>query len=157
MTSVMERKIIAQNRRARFDYTIKEILEVGLVLQGSEVKSLRQGRAHINDAYASDEGGSICLVNAYIDECSSAKHFNHEERRPRSLLMHKHEMHKLLGAVQRKGVTLVPMCLYFNARGRVKIELGIATGKRQIDKRAMIKEREWGRDKARVMKEYGRS
>lgn len=152
----MARKIIAQNRRARYDYAIEETFEVGIVLEGTEVKSLRQGRASINEAYASDEGGEIYLINAHIDEYNSAKHFNHSERRPRKLLMNRREMNKLLGAVQRKGITLIPMNIYFNERGRVKVELGIAVGKRQVDKRAAIKEREWNRDKSRVMKDHRR-
>lgn len=151
-----QKKIIAQNRRARFDYFIEETLEAGIVLAGSEVKSLREGKSNINDSYASAEEGAIYLINAYISEYKGANRFNHEPRRPRKLLLRKREMGKLMGAVQKKGVSLIPISLYFNDKGRAKLELGMAKGKKQHDKRATEKEREWNRDKARILKDYNR-
>src|SRR5580692_7774629 len=142
----------AQNRRARYDYLIEEKLEAGLVLQGSEVKVLRQGQASINEAYANESGGELFLVNANIPEYSAAKHFSHQPRRPRKLLLHRKEMARLLGAIRREGMTLVPLSIYFNERGRAKVELGLAAGKRKADKRQAEKERDWQRDKARIMR-----
>jgi SsrA-binding protein len=125
----------AQNRRARHDYLIEEKLEAGLVLQGSEVKVLRQGQASINEAYAGETGGELFLVNANIPEYRAANRFSHEPRRPRKLLLHRKEMARLLGAIRREGVTIVPLSIYFNERGRAKVELGLAKGKRMADKR----------------------
>ena len=143
---------VAQNRRARFDYHIDETLEAGLVLFGSEVKSLRRGQASIGEAHAGEQGGELFLFNAYIPEYPGANRFNHEPRRPRKLLVHRKELSKLLGQVKREGVTLVPMAFYFNDRGIAKVQLGLARGKKMADKRHAIKEREWNRDKARLLR-----
>ena len=148
---------IAQNKRARHDYFIEDSLEVGIVLAGSEVKSLREGKSNINDAYADGEDGELFIINAYISEYKGANRFNHETRRPRKLLLRKKQMNKLLGDIKKRGITLVPLSLYFNDRGRAKIELGIAKGKKQHDKRATEREREWNRDKARALKDYNQS
>ncbi len=152
MTS--QRKIIAQNRRARFDYALEEFFEAGLVLTGSEVKSLRNGRANIQDAFASHDEGALYLRNCQIDEWQTAGHFNHEPRRPRKLLLKKREISKLVGALERKGYTLVPVRLYFNERGKVKIELALGKGKSKVDKRDTTKDRDWKRDQSRIMKNY---
>jgi SsrA-binding protein len=145
----------AQNRRARHDYLIEDTLEAGLVLQGSEVKVLRQGQASIAEAYANETAGELFLVNANIPEYSAAKHFSHQPRRPRKLLLHRKEMAKLLGAIRREGVTIVPLSIYFNERGRAKVELGLAKGKKMADKRQADKDRSWQRDKARIMRSRG--
>ena len=142
----------AQNRRARYDYLIEEKLEAGLVLQGSEVKVLRQGQASIAEAYANESGGELFLVNANIPEYSAAKKFSHLPRRPRKLLLHRREMARLLSAIRREGVTIVPLSIYFNERGRAKVELGLAHGKKKADKRQAEKARDWQRDKARIMR-----
>jgi len=142
----------AQNRRARYDYLIEEKLEAGLVLQGSEVKVLRQGQASIAEAYASESGGELFLVNANIPEYSAAKNFSHQPRRPRKLLLHRREVTRLLGAIRREGMTIVPLSIYFNERGRAKVELGLAHGKKKADKRQAEKARDWQRDKARIMR-----
>src|SRR5271169_2552918 len=143
----------AQNRRARYDYLIEEKLEAGLVLRGSEVKVLRQGQASINEAYAGETGGELFLVNANIPEYAAAKNFSHEPRRPRKLLLHRKEMTRLLGAIRREGVTIVPLSIYFNERGRAKISLGLARGKRKADKREAEKARDWQRSRARILRE----
>ena len=148
-------KLIAENRRARFDYFIEETYEAGLMLTGSEVKSLRQGRANIAESYASAEGGAIVLINADIPPFKHAHQFNHEPRRPRKLLLHKKEIGKLLGAVQREGQTLIPLRLYFNERGLAKLEIAVAKGKKLHDKREATAERDWARDKARLMRDKG--
>ena len=145
----------ALNRRARHDYLIEDTLEAGLVLHGTEVKSLRQGGASIAEAYADEERGELFLVNANIPEYASSAHFNHLPRRPRKLLLHRKEMNKLLGAVRREGMTLVPLSIYFNERGRAKVELGLAHGKKKADKRQAEKNRDWQRDKARIMRARG--
>ena len=145
----------AQNRRARHDYLIEEKLEAGLVLQGSEVKVLRQGQASINEAYADETGGELFLVNANIPEYRAANRFSHAPRRPRKLLLHRKEMARLLGAIRREGVTIVPLSIYFNERGRAKVELGLAKGKKMADKRQAEKDRDWQRDKARIMRARG--
>jgi len=145
----------AQNRRARHDYLIEDTLEAGLVLQGSEVKVLRQGQASIAEAYANETAGELFLVNANIPEYSAAKHFSHQPRRPRKLLLHRKEMAKLLGAIRREGVTIVPLSIYFNERGRAKVELGLAHGKKKADRREAEKNRDWQRDKARLMRARG--
>jgi SsrA-binding protein len=131
-------KVIAQNKRARFDYEIMETLEVGIVLQGSEMKSIRQGKVSINESFAGDMQGEIFLFN--------------EPRRPRKLLMHNKQLNKFLGAIRRKGLTLVPIVLYFNHRGRVKLLLGLGRGKKTVDKRETIKERDWDRSRARILR-----
>lgn len=147
-------KIIAQNRKARFEYEILETVEAGIVLVGSEVKSLRLGKTNITEAFADERNGEIYLINLNIEEYKGANRFNHEPKRPRKLLLHKREQDKLLGAIQRKGVTLIPLIMYFNHKGIAKISLGIGKGKKLYDKRATEKERDWQRDKARGLKEY---
>lgn len=148
-------KLIAENRRARYDYFIEESVEAGLVLTGTEVKSLRLGRANIAESYAAAEGGGMVLINAYIPEYPPASRFNHEPRRPRRLLLHKKEIGKLAGAVNREGRTVIPMRLYWDGKGRAKLELAIAKGKKAHDKREASAERDWQRDKARLMREKG--
>ncbi len=148
-------RIAAQNRRARHDYVIEETVEAGLVLAGSEVKALREGRGSLNDAYAGPREGALWLFNAYIPEYRAANRFNHETRRPRKLLLHKRQIDRLSGLVQREGATLVPLSVYFNERGIAKVQLGLAHGKKKADKRAAEKEREWRRDKARILRAKG--
>src|SRR6202023_229723 len=145
----------ALNRRARYDYLIEDTLEAGLVLHGTEVKVLRQGGASIAEAYADEKGGELFLVNANIPEYKASAHFNHQPRRPRKLLLHRKEMDRLLGAIRREGVTLVPLSIYFNERGRAKVELGLAHGKKMADKRQASKDRDWQRDKSRIMRARG--
>jgi SsrA-binding protein len=145
----------AQNRRARHDYVIEDTLEAGLVLQGSEVKVLRTGQASIAEAYADAQAGELFLVNANIPEYQAARHFSHEPRRPRKLLLHRKEMNKLLGAIRREGMTIVPLSIYFNERGRAKVELGLAHGRKKADRRQAEKDRDWQRDKARLMRARG--
>ena len=148
-------KVIAENRRARFDYAIEDDLECGIVLHGSEVKSLRQGGANIAESYAAVENGELWLVNAYIAPYEQAKTFGHEERRRRKLLASKKELARLWNETQRKGMTLVPLVLYFNHRGIAKIKIGIAKGKKVHDKRATEAKRDWQRQKQRLLKEHG--
>ena len=148
-------KLIAENRRARFDYFLEEMFEAGLSLTGTEVKALREGRANIAESYASVEGDEIALINAYIPEYGPANRFNHEPRRPRKLLLHRKQINKLIGAVQREGRTLIPTKLYFNDKGRAKLELALAKGKKTQDKREAAAERDWKRDQARLMREKG--
>ena len=145
----------AVNRRARFNYEIGQTFEAGLALRGTEVKSLRQGRSNITDAYAGPRDGELWLYNAYIPEYLQANRFNHETRRPRKLLLHKREISRLVGAVDREGMTVVPLKIYFNDRGRAKVELAVARGKKLHDKRETSKKRDWGREKARLMREKG--
>lgn len=145
-------RYVAQNRRARYDYLIESTLETGIVLFGSEVKSLRGGQASLNESYAGFDSGALCLVNCFIPEYPGANRFNHEPRRKRKLLIHKREIRKLSGQVQRQGITLIPLSIYFNERGMAKVELGIAKGKKKADKRATEKDRDWQRDKARAMR-----
>jgi SsrA-binding protein len=148
-------KLVAENRRARFDYFIEESLEVGLALTGTEVKSLRTGRASIIESYAAVQGEEIWLINANIPVYSAANRFNHEPKRARRILMHRRQINKFIGAVQREGRTLIPLRLYFNARGMAKLELGLAKGKKNHDKREAEKTRDWNREKSRVMRERG--
>jgi len=148
-------RIAAQNRKARHDFFIEETLEAGIVLQGTEVKSLRQGGASIVESYAGPKDGELFLVNAHIPEYAGAKHFGHEPRRPRKLLVKRRELGRLIGAVQRSGVTIVPLSIYFNDRGIAKVQLGLAKGKRKLDKRETEKARDWQRDKARLMRQKG--
>ena len=145
-------KTVADNRRARYDYSLEETYDAGLVLVGSEVKSLRSGRANIQDAYAEEKDGEILLINAYIPEYSGANRFNHEPRRPRKLLLKKKEIGKLIGSLKRGGVTLVPLSLYFNERGLAKLKIALARGKKLHDKRASEKERDWNREKQRLLR-----
>lgn len=149
------RKLVAENRKARFNFEVKETLEAGLMLQGTEVKSLRKGEANIAESYVSEEGGEIWLINSYIPEYLEANRFNHEPRRRRKLLLHKREMAKLAQASDREGMTLVPLKLYFNDRGRAKLEVAVARGKKLHDKRETEKKRDWGREKARLLRERG--
>jgi SsrA-binding protein len=148
-------KIIADNRKARYAYAIEDTLEAGIMLVGSEVKSLRSGKTTIGEAYAHAKDGELWLVNSYIPEYTQASRFNHEPKRTRKLLVHKREAAKLAAAIQREGMTLIPLKLYFNAKGRAKIELGIAKGKKLHDKRETEKQRDWARDKARLMRAKG--
>jgi SsrA-binding protein len=149
-------KLIADNRRARFDYHIESDLEAGIMLLGSEVKSLRQGGANIAESYASVEGGELWLINGYIAPYLQAKTFGHEERRRRKLLVSRKELGRLWSAVGREGMTIVPMKMYFNDRGIVKLKLGIAKGKKLADKRETSAKRDWDRDKARLLKQNSR-
>ena len=149
-------KLIAENRRARFDYSIESDLEAGIMLFGSEVKSLRQGGSNIAESYASVEGGELWLINGYIAPYLQAKTFGHEERRRRKLLVSKKELSRLWAAVGREGMTIVPMKMYFNDKGIVKLKLGIAKGKKLADKRETSAKRDWERDKARLMKQNSR-
>ena len=148
-------KIIADNRKARYAYAIDETLEAGIMLVGSEVKSLRSGKTTIGEAYAHAKDGELWLVNSYIPEYTQASRFNHEPKRTRKLLVHKREAARLAAAIQREGMTLIPLKLYFNAKGRAKIELGVAKGKKLHDKRETEKQRDWQRDKARLMRDKG--
>jgi SsrA-binding protein len=149
------RRVVAQNRRAFHDYSVGERFEAGLQLTGTEVKSLREGRATIGEAHAGEMGGELWLFNAYIPEYHGGNRFNHETRRPRKLLLRGREIARLFGAVRREGMTLVPLSLYFTPRGWAKVELGLAKGKKTHDKRAAIKERDWQREKQRLMRARG--
>ncbi|TSD85364.1 SsrA-binding protein SmpB [Mycobacterium sp. KBS0706] len=148
-------RVVAQNRRARHDYFIDENVEAGIVLVGTEVKSLREGRGNLQDAYAGEMQGELYLFNAHIPEYGPAQRFNHELKRPRKLLVRKRERDKLLGKVKRDGMTLIPLSIYFNARGFAKVDLGLARGKKAHDKRETIKARDWQREKARVLRDRG--
>jgi SsrA-binding protein len=143
---------VAENRRARFDYEILDTIEAGIVLTGTEVKSLRTGKAQIAESYASPEGGELWLVNAYIPEYLQANRFNHEEKRRRKLLVSKRELARLSQGVERGGHTIVPLKLYFNERGKAKLLIGLAKGRKTYDKRETQKARDWGREKARLLK-----
>jgi SsrA-binding protein len=148
-------KLVAENRKARFNYEIGDTLEAGIALTGSEVKSLRSGRANIADSYATDDGGELYLINAHIAEYTQAGRTNHAPTRPRKLLLHRKEIGKLAGAIQREGMTVVPLKLYFNQRGIAKVLLGLAKGKKLHDKRDTEKRRDWYRQKGRLMREKG--
>jgi SsrA-binding protein len=148
-------KILAENRRARYDYAIESDLEVGIQLMGSEVKSMRQGQANIAESYAMVEEGELWLVNSYIAPYAQAKTWGHEERRKRKLLAKKKELAKLWQATARQGMTLVPLVMYFNHRGIVKLKIGVAKGKKNQDKRETAKKRDWQRQKARLMRHNG--
>jgi SsrA-binding protein len=149
------RKLIAENRRARFDYFLDDTVEAGLVLTGTEVKALRAGRANIAESYASAEGRELVLINAYIPEYAGGNRFNHEPRRHRKILLHRRQIDRLIAAVQREGRTIVPTKLYWDDKGRAKLELALAKGKSAPDKRQASAERDWQRDKARLMKDHG--
>ncbi len=149
------RRFVAENRKARYNYEILETFEAGIALQGSEVKSLREGKANIAESYASAEKGEIYLINSSIQEYRQANRFNHDERRPRKLLLHKREIARLIGATEREGMTLVPLKLYFNDRGIAKVQLALARGKKTHDKRETEKKRDWERQKARLLRERG--
>ena len=150
-----KKKTVAENRRARFDYAIETVYEAGIALTGTEVKSLRFGEGSIAESYAEVNEGAVWLVNSNIPEFSHGNRYNHEAKRPRKLLLHEREINKLHGAVARQGMTLVPLSIYFNSQGRAKVELALAKGKKAHDKRDAIKERDWKRDKARLMRERG--
>jgi SsrA-binding protein len=151
----MAGKVIAENRRARFDYFLEQTFEAGIALTGSEVKSLRNGKANIAESYAAVENNEIVLINADIPPYAQGNRFNHEPRRPRKLLLHRKQIEKLIGAVQREGRTLIPVKLYWNDKGLAKLELALAKGKKLHDKREVAAERDWQRDKARLMREKG--
>ena len=147
-------RYVALNRKARHDYFITDTMEAGIVLTGTEVKTLRSGQASIQESFAGPKGDALYLLNAYIPEYKQAgSHLQHETRRPRKLLLHKREMSKLMGKSNREGITLVPLGIYFNKRGIAKVELGLAKGKHKADKRETIKARDWQRDKARIMRD----
>lgn len=148
-------KIAAENRKARHEYSIQDTLEAGIMLEGTEVKSLRLGRAQLAEAYAGQKEGELYLFNAYIPEYQVKTAFTHEVRRPRKLLVHKKEMRKLVGAITREGMTLVPLTIFFNDRGIAKVSLGLAKGRKLHDKRAAEKERDWSREKSRLMRDKG--
>jgi SsrA-binding protein len=148
-------RLVAENRKARFNYELLETFEAGISLTGTEVKSLRAGKSTIGESYAAAYGSDLYLYNAYIPEYLQANRFNHETRRPRRLLMHRREINKLLGAVDREGMTIVPLKLYFNDRGRAKVELALARGKKTHDKRETEKQRDWNREKARLLRDKG--
>ena len=144
--------VAARKRKARYNYFIEENFEAGIVLTGTEVKSLRNGRSSIEESYAADQEGELYLVNAYIPEYELGTRNQHEVRRPRKLLLRKREITRLSNAVPRKGMAIVPLSVYFNKRGLAKVELGLARGKRQYEKRASVKDREWQRDQARMLR-----
>jgi len=148
-------KTVAENRKARFSFEVLDTFEAGLMLTGTEVKSLRQGQANIQDSYASVEGGEVWLINSYLPEYLQANRFNHEPRRRRKLLLNKREMSRLAQGVEREGMTMVPLKIYFNDKGRAKLLLAIARGKKLHDKRQTEKLRDWNREKSRLMKERG--
>jgi SsrA-binding protein len=149
------RKIVAENRKARYSYQIGETFEAGIQLAGTEVKSLRQSKATIGESYVSPEGGEIWLINSNIPEYLQANRFNHEPTRRRKLLLHKRQMEKLVGAVQREGMTIVPLRLYFNEKGRAKVEIALAKGKQVHDKRESEKARDWQRERGRLLRDKG--
>ncbi|MCP9222927.1 SsrA-binding protein SmpB [Erythrobacter sp. LQ02-29] len=149
-----KQKTVAENRRARFDYAVEDKFEAGLALQGTEVKALRAGEASIAESYAEVRDGQAWLINANIPEYTHGNRQNHEPRRPRKLLLHTREIERLVGATERKGMTLVPLSIYFNRQGRAKVELALAKGRQAQDKREYLKDRDWQRDKARIMRDH---
>ena len=149
------RKIVAQNRKARHNYFIEDTVEAGLVLLGTEVRAMRAGQVSLGDSYADFRGKEIFLINSHISAYQSASRFNHEPLRLRKILLHRREMEQLRGKMQREGYTLVPLSLYFNERGRVKVELGLAKGRRQLDKREREKTRDWERQRGRLLRSRG--
>ena len=157
MTAKAERtfKVIADNRKARFNYAIGETFEAGIALTGSEVKSLRSGKANIGESYASSRDGELWLYNSNISEYKQAGRFNHAPKRPRKLLLHRRQINKLIGAVEREGMTVVPLKLYFNDKGRAKIELALAKGKKLHDKRETERKRSWERERGRLLRQKG--
>ena len=148
-------KLVAENRRARFDYEILDTVEAGIILTGSEVKSLREGRASLSEAHAGEMGGDLWLFNVHIPEYGPANRFGHEPKRPRKLLLHRREINRLIGAVQKEGMTIVPLKIYFNERGIAKLLIALARGKKAHDKRETEKKRDWQREKARLMRDRG--
>jgi SsrA-binding protein len=149
------KKVVAENRRARFDYAIEDRVEAGIALTGTEVKSLRFGEGSIAESYAEVKDGQVWLVNSNIPEFSHGNRFNHEPKRPRKLLLKAREIEKLYGAVARQGMTLVPLSIYFNSRGRAKVELALARGRKQHDKREHEKEKDWKREQGRLLRQRG--
>ena len=152
---ITKAKVIAENRRARFDYFLEDNLEAGIMLLGTEIKALRMGRANIAESYAAVEGREIVLINADIPPYVQANRFNHEPRRPRKLLLHRKQIDRLIGAVQKDGQTIIPLKLYLNDDGKAKLEIALAKGKKLHDKREASAERDWQRDKARLMRDKG--
>jgi SsrA-binding protein len=148
-------KVVADNRKARFNYEIGDVFEAGIALTGTEVKSLRLGKANIAESYAAGRDGELWLYNSNIPEYQQASRFNHPPKRPRKLLLHRREIHKLIGAVERDGMTLVPLKLYFNEKGRAKIEMAVARGKKLHDKRETEKKRSWDRERGRLLRAKG--
>ena len=148
-------KVIAENRRARFDYFLEDFVEAGIQLLGTEIKALRDGRANIAESYVSPEGRDLVLINADIPPYKQANRFNHEPRRPRRLLLHSKQIDRMIGAVQRDGQTIIPVRLYLNEAGKAKIEIAMAKGKKLHDKREASAERDWQRDKARLLRDKG--
>ncbi|GJE55412.1 MULTISPECIES: SsrA-binding protein SmpB [Methylobacterium] len=149
------RKVVADNRSARYHYAIEDVIEAGIALSGTEVKSLRNGKATIGESYAGPSGNDLMLFNCNIPEYLEANRFNHQPKRPRRLLLHRRQIDKLIGATQRQGMTVVPLKIYFNEDGRAKVELGLGKGKQLHDKRETTKQRDWQRDKARLMRDKG--
>jgi SsrA-binding protein len=154
-TEFDKKKIVAENRRARFDYFIDEVFEAGIVLTGTEVKSLRFGEGSIAESYAEVKDGEVWLINSNVPEFSHGNRFNHEPKRPRKLLLKERQINKMHGAVAREGMTLVPLSVYFNGRGRAKVELALAKGKKAHDKRDTIRERDWKREQSRLLRAHG--
>ncbi|MGV9009809.1 SsrA-binding protein SmpB [Brevundimonas sp.] len=148
-------KLLAENRRAKFDYFLEDFVEAGIQLLGTEIKALRDGRANIAESYVSPEGRDLVLINADIPPYKQANRFNHEPRRPRRLLLHRKQIDRMIGGVQRDGQTIIPVRLYLNEAGKAKIEIAMAKGKKLHDKRQATADRDWARDKARLMKERG--
>jgi SsrA-binding protein len=148
-------KVVAENRKARFNYAVEDTVEAGIALTGTEVKSIRTGKSTIAESYADPKDGEIWLINANIPEYLQANRFNHEPKRPRKLLLHRKQINKLMGAVERQGMTLVPLKMYFNERGRVKLQLALAKGKQLHDKRDTEKKRDWSREKGRILRARG--
>ena len=154
-TAFDKKKIVAENRRARFDYFIEDKLEAGIALTGTEVKSLRHGEGSIAESYATVDGEEVWLINSHIPEYSHGNRLNHQPKRPRKLLLKGREISKLQGAVARQGLTLVPLSIYFNSRGRAKVEIALARGKKVHDKRETVKERDWKREQQRLLRNRG--
>ena len=148
-------KVVAENRKARFNYEIGEKFEAGIALTGSEVKALRSGKASIAEAYAASRDGELWLINSNISEYKQAGQFNHSQKRPRKLLLHAREIQKLSVGITREGLTIIPLKIFFNPRGRAKVDIALAKGKKLHDKRASIKDRDWGREKSRLMRDKG--
>ena len=155
MMSQVSQKLIADNRRARHDYHLLDRLEAGIVLTGTEVKSLRAGRATLAQSYADVRDGELWLLNSNISEYKQAGRFNHEPKRPRKLLLHQRQISKLIGAVEREGMTVVPLKIYFNDKGRAKVEIALAKGKKLHDKRESEKQRDWTRERGRLLRDKG--
>ena len=148
-------RVVADNRKARFNYAITDTMEAGIALSGTEVKSLRGGKANIGDSFAGPMGEELFLFNAFIPEYLQANRFNHEPKRPRKLLLHRRQIDRLIGATQREGYTVVPLKIYFNEKGRAKVELGLGKGKKLHDKRETEKQRSWDRERGRLLRDKG--